>query len=108
MTGRVFIEERIIEEVSASSNGGTGRNECDFSEMGGAFVRVNQFLEDGFIPFCTDFDDPSILKGDIEIFDQAAAVAERKGRLDSAFGALTIGQGENFLGRHIGREDNSI
>src|SRR5215213_2883414 len=103
MTGRVFIEECIVEEVSACSNGGTGRNECDFSEMGGAFIRVNQFLEDGFIPFCTDFDDSSIFESNIEIFDQAAAIAERKGRMDSAFGALTIGQGENFLGRHIGR-----
>src|ERR1041385_2762322 len=108
MTGGVLVEESVIEKMSAGGDWGTGRDECNFAKAGRTFVRVHQFLEDRFILLCADFYDLAILKREAEIFDQAAPVTQGERRVDRSIGAMAIGQGENFLGWHIGGEDHAI
>ena len=82
MTGGVFIEEGVVEEMAAPGDRRTGRDERHFSKAGRALIRVDQFLEDSFILFCADLDDFPVFKRYTEIFDQAAAITEWKGGMD--------------------------
>ncbi len=71
MTGGILIKQCVVEEVPAPGDGRAGGHKGNLAKPAGAFIRIDQFLEDGLILFGMDLDDPAILKGYTEIFDQS-------------------------------------
>src|SRR5215207_7935261 len=84
MTGCILVKKRVVEEMSPPGDGGAGGDEGNFAQVGGAFIRIDQLLQDRLVLFRAHLDNFPLLKCDREIFDQTAAIAEWERGMDSS------------------------
>ena len=101
MASRVLVEQRVVEQDAALADRRRVGNQRSFSQIGGAFVHIDELAQQRLVLFRVPFDGFALMEADPEVLDQLPVVAQGLAGVDDALRAVAAGRGEALFRGHV-------